>query len=306
MRSNRLAPSTTSLAGRWAASACAALVVLAATGSAQSTRALTVTTTENPGNPGAFTLDFGDLGFSARGNITTTNYELSVDPIQGTARFVSYLQHVEPLTLPGGFSTGPITVEVVPDSSTGTYDPYTRTFSTSEMYAVSFTEDLSLFGLTSPVLLPSTSGGELVVDPVTGGQVSMDWSGVGQLGNPADPSNPFTFTYTCASNTVFPSTPESAVGLALIPGVVGLQLPPAIELQLVSALNDSLAHIQQGSTARAVRDLRGFLAKVNVLKGRLLSVADADALVAATTQTIALFGPGRLSDASTPGGRTVR
>lgn len=306
MRTNRFERASSSLAGRWAASTCAALVALAAAGSAQSTRSLAIATTENPGNPGAFTLDFGDLGFSARGNITTTNYELSVDPIQGTARFVSYLQHVEPLTLPGGISTGDITVEIVEGSSHGTYDPFTRTFSTSEMYAVSFTEDLSPFGLSSPVLLPSSSAGDLVLDPLTGGQVSMDWNGVGQLGNPQDPSSPFTFTYTCASNTVFPSTPESAVGLALIPGVVDLHLPQAIELELVALLDEALRFIQQGKSAAAVKDLRGFIVKVNVLKGRLLSNEDADGLVAAATQTIALFGGGRLSGASTLGGRTVR
>src|SRR6185503_20871590 len=110
-------------------SACAALVVLAATASAQSApaRPLSIVTNENPAAPGAFTLNFGDVGIEARGNITSTNYELSVDPVQGTARFVRYLQHVQPLALPGGISTGDITVEVVAGSSTGSFDASTRT-----------------------------------------------------------------------------------------------------------------------------------------------------------------------------------
>ena len=103
--------------------ASAALVGLAAAASAQSHASpLSIVTNEDPAEPGAFTLDFGDLGVAARGNITSTNYELNIDTVQGTAHFVSYLQHVEPLTLPGGFSTGDITVQIVDGSSSGSFD----------------------------------------------------------------------------------------------------------------------------------------------------------------------------------------
>ena len=116
-------------------SACAALVVLAAAASAQlaHARPFSIVTHENPAEPGEFTLTFGGLGLNAASHITSTNYELSIDPIHGSARFVSYLQHVQPLALPGGISTGDITVEIVGGSSSGSFDPLTRTFTTSDL-----------------------------------------------------------------------------------------------------------------------------------------------------------------------------
>jgi len=279
-------------------SACAALVVLAATASAQSApaRPLSIVTNENPAAPGAFTLNFGDVGIEARGNITSTNYELSVDPVQGTARFVRYLQHVQPLALPGGISTGDITVEVVAGSSTGSFDASTRTFTTSEMYAVHFTGDLSAFGLTSPVLLPSSSSGVVAVDPVEGGGVTMDWIGSGELSNPFDPSNPLTFNYRCAVNTVFSATPANVVGLALVPDVVSLQLPQGIERRLVAKLEHSLAQIQRGDESRVVHSLRAFIHQVELLSGRAIQATDADNLITVASQTIDLidFAPVRI------------
>jgi len=290
--------STAAAKGRWTVSACAALVGLAAVASAQAapTRPLSIVTNENAAEPGAFTLDFGDLGLVTRSSITSTTYELRVDTVHRTARFVSYLQHVEPLILPGGLSTGDITVEVVDGSSSGLYDPLTHTFTTSEVYAVHFTGDLSAFGLTSPVLLPSSSTGELVVDPVAGGEVRMDWDGVGQLANPFDPTSPLTFTYRCAVNTLFPPTPANVVGLALTPQVLSLELPGFVEESLVALLDESLAQIQRGNKGAAVQSLRAFIRKVNVLRGFLiLSEADAAGLVTLATQTIDLFGLGRLT-----------
>lgn len=283
--------------------ACAALVGLAAAASAQSThvRPLSIVTHENAAEPGAFTLDFGDLGLQARSNITSTTYELSIDTAHGTARFVSYLQHVEPLILPGGLSTGDITVEIVDGSSTGSFDPLTRTFTTSEMYAVHFTGDLSAFGLTSPVLLPSSSVGELIVDPIQGGEVSMDWSGTGQLSNPFDPSTPLTFTYVCAVNTQFPPTPQDVIGLALTPEVLSLQLPQSIERSLLDLLDEALAQIQRGQRSRAVQSLRTLIRKVDALRGWVIEEADATNLVTGTLATIRLIGLGRLSE-STPRG----
>jgi len=304
MRPHGQKRSTAAAAGRWTMSACAALLGLAAAASAQSAhgRPLSIVTDEDAAEPGAFTLDFGDIGIVARSNITSTHYELNVDVAHGTAHFVSYLQHVQPLALPGGISTGDITVEVVAGSSTGTFDPITATFTTSETYAVHFTGDLSAFGLTSPVLLPSASTGELVVDPVEGGEVRMDWNGSGQLSNPFDPSGPpLSFTYACAVNTLFPATPANVISLALTPDVLGLHLPQSIELRLLGLLDESLAQIQRGNKARAIQNLQAFIRKVDVLSGLVIDEADADQLIARAAGTIDLFGLGRFKNLA-PGG----
>ncbi len=301
MRPNGKKRSTATATGRSTMSACAVLVGLAAAASAQSSGPVSIVTNEDPASPGAFTLDFGALGFIASSNITSTNYELSIDPVDGTARFVSYLQHVQPLVLPGGISTGDITVEVVQGSSSGAFDPLTRTFTTSEMYAVHFTGDLTAFGLTSPVLLPSSSTGELAVDPVAGGEVAMDWSGSGELANPFDPSNPLLFNYHCVVNSVFSATPENVIVLALTPDVLHLQLPQGIELSLVLLLNQSLAQIQGGNEARAVQNLLVFIRRVEVLGGRVIEEAEADKLVIAAWETIDLIGPFGISGFA-PGG----
>jgi len=271
--------------------ACAALVGLPATATAQAghARPLSVVTSEDPAQPGAFTLNFGDLGFVASSSISTTDYELSLDTAQGTAGFVSYLQHVQPLMLPGGISTGDITVEIVSGSSSGSFDPLTRTFATSELYAIHFTGDLSAFGLTSPVLLPSSSSGELAID-LAGGSVTMDWNGSGELFNPFDPSNPLTFTYQCAVNTLFPATPANLVGLSLTPEVLGLQLPQGIERKLVARLDRALAQIQRGNDPRAVHSLQVFIDQVERLSSTVIDPIDAASLVAGAWEVIELIG----------------
>ena len=279
-------------------SASVALLGLAAAASAQlqTAQPLSVVTTEDPAAPGAFTLSFGGLGLTTSSHITSTTYELRLDPFQGTAHFESYLQHVQPLILPGGFSTGDITVEIVPGSSAGTFDAQSRIFTTSEFYAVSFTGDLSAFGLTSPVFLPSSSTGLVALDPEAGGMVGMDWTGAGELANPFDPANPLTFTYACAVNTVFPADAPNVVGLALVPDVLGLALPRDVERSLVGLLDQALARIQDGQRARAVQSLLAFAGKVGVLSGRLIDPSEAAQLVTLATQAIDLLGSGRLSD----------
>jgi hypothetical protein len=257
-----------------------------------------VITSEDPAQPGAFSLNFGELGGVASSNITSTNYELSVDPVGGTARFVSYRQQVEPLILPGGFSTGDITVEVVEGSSTGSFDPITGQFTTSELYAVHFTGDLSAFGLTSPVLLPSSSDGALTLDAVAGGEVKMNWNGRGELANPFDPLTPLSFTYICEVNTVFAPTAANVVGLALTPDVISLQLPEGIERSLVIKLDTSLAMIERGAEGSAVRTLRAFIQQVAVLSGRTIPEADADSLIVGATETINLLRLGGTSAAA--------
>jgi hypothetical protein len=305
MSSNRKKRATAAATGRLTMSACAALIGLAAAASAQA-RPLSIVTNENPAEPGAFTLSFGDLGLEARSNITSTNYELSVDAVHGTAHFVSYLQHVQPLTLPGGLSTGDIIVTVVPGSSSGSFDPITRTFTTSEMYEIAFSGDLSAFGLESPVQLPSTSIGQLAVDLLDGGEVTMDWDGAGLLSNPFDPSTPLSFTYRCAVNTVFDSTPENVVGLVLVPDVVSLSLPEHVERSLVAMLDRSLALIQIGKAARAVHSLRAFIEKVDVLSGSVIEESDAANLIAVASATIDRIGPGRTTAVAPSGPRQAK
>lgn len=290
MRPNGMKRSTAAPTGRLVLSACA-LVGFAAAASAQTDRALSIVTNEDPAQPGAFTLNFGGIGLLASSHISNTNYELSVDPIRGSARFVRYLQHVEPLILPGGFSTGDITVEVVDGSSSGSFDSLTRTFTTTEMYAVHFTGDLSAFGLTSPVLLPSTSSGLVAVDALAGGAVTMDWNGNGQLANPFDPTAPaLTFSYRCAVNTLFAPDPENVVGLDLVPEVVSLQLSPGNQLRLLSRLDQSLAQIQLGSDPRAVHSLQSFIRQVDLMSPRVIAAAEADSLVNGAEEAIDLFG----------------
>jgi len=74
--------------------------------------------TDDPSQPSSFTLDFGG-GYSSTAAITSTNYVLAIDQAAGTAQFVRYRQQVQPLDL-FGFSTGDITVTIVPGSSSGT------------------------------------------------------------------------------------------------------------------------------------------------------------------------------------------
>ncbi|MBI4717582.1 MAG: hypothetical protein HY763_07240 [Planctomycetes bacterium] len=162
--------------------------------------ALTATQAQSPAS--TFTLDFGQFGGVASANISSTEYELEIDPAAGTARFQSYLQHVEPLILPDGsptgVSTGDITVEII-QSLGGTFDRATGTFLTDDVYAVHFTGDLSMFGITSPFILPSTSAGSVAFDAVNTGTTSMAWVGDGLL-------SVIPFHYACTVSGVFSST----------------------------------------------------------------------------------------------------
>ncbi|MCG3128586.1 MAG: hypothetical protein CHACPFDD_03475 [Phycisphaerae bacterium] len=150
-----------------------------------------------------FTLDFGDVGGTSEAQISQTQFVLQFDAAAGTARFVDYDQQIEPLLLFGMFDTGDITVTIVPGSSSGTYNPATGEFTTTEYYEIAFEGDLSMFGLTSPVVLPSTSSGVVTFETPGTGRIRQAWAGEGELGNPNDPENPISFTYTCNVNTVF-------------------------------------------------------------------------------------------------------
>lgn len=198
---------------RWSArriGLVSAVSILVGLGTARSAAAQAVLFAEDdPAADNSFTLDFGEAGGVASANITTTTFTLRIDEAAHQARFASYSQRVEPLILPGGFSTGNIYVEIVPGSSSGTYDPATQDFSTSEQYAIYFDGDLSLFGLTSPVVLPSASNGTVDLFTDHSGAIALQWHGVGQLQNPQDPQNPIVFTYTCSVNTQFQLNAEA-------------------------------------------------------------------------------------------------
>ena len=75
----------------------------------------------NPTVPSAFALDFGAFGRSI-GHISFMDIELEIDADTGEARFERYYQEVDPLTLPGGISTGNLTIEILAGSSSGTYN----------------------------------------------------------------------------------------------------------------------------------------------------------------------------------------
>lgn len=148
-----------------------------------------------------FTLSFPpEFGGDTTAVIVDTHFQLEVAGDTGRARLLTYDQQIDPLILPGGFSTGDITVRVVPGSSIGTYDEASGIYQTAELYEISFTEDLSMFGLTSPVILPGESVGTISQGDNT---IETNWDGEGQLENPFEPGSFISFTYLCQVNTVF-------------------------------------------------------------------------------------------------------
>lgn len=138
--------------------------------------------------PNFFTLDFGD-GTPRTAQISDTTYDLRLDELSGEARFVSYLQFIDPIEIPiapgVALSTGDITVEIVPgsgDPAGSTYDAKTGEFATAETYRISFTGDLSPIGFFSPVDLPSNSTGTVAYDNTgTAGSIGQDWEGSVEL-----------------------------------------------------------------------------------------------------------------------------
>ena len=142
-----------------------------------------------------FTLSFGP-GVDRQALISRTDFTLEVDSATGIARFRDYSQDIDSLELPGGIPTGAIHVAVAPGTSSGTFTG--STFNTTETYNISFANDLSIFGLTSPVGLPGNSGGTVSNLTDGAGRIDLAWSGIGQLQNPADPGNPIVFGYNCS------------------------------------------------------------------------------------------------------------
>lgn len=233
----------------------------------------------DPTLPSSFALDFGAQGGVSSANIAVTDIQFEVDADQGTARFVDYYQEVEPLALPGGYSTGSMTIEIVGESSIGWYDQLTGEFNTEDTYAIHFEGDLSAFGLESPVLLQSSSAGIVTVSPGSDGQVSMDWFGEGVLANPFDPQQWLEFTYTCSVAAAFTPEPVTFVRLALVPDVLNLELPYGSERHLTAKLDVTVNHLDNGREWSAVRTLNAFTNSVAAMSGKHLDHADAEALI---------------------------
>jgi hypothetical protein len=181
-----------------------------------------------------FGLDFGDGSGFRDVNITQTDFRMRLDqsgpPSAWTARFDSYVQSVPALELPdgqgGSLSTGALTVEIVPGSSSGTLTENqdgTFEFSTTDTYQISFAGDLSAIGFFSPVVLSSTTTG--LITPDAGrtvglnGNVNIGWTGLQELG-----ATGIMLSYRCdvAATYVGAVIPEPTSLALLAGGVVGV------------------------------------------------------------------------------------
>jgi len=272
------------------AKGCAALVLAGVlSGSRASADPIALLAGQVPSPASSFSLDFGAFGGVSSALISQTDFALEVDADLGTAQFTQYQQSVAPLVLPGGFSTGNIRVEVVPGSSTGTLDVLSGEFTTSEQYAIHFDGDLGVFGLTSPVVLPSTSSGTVTLTAQTGGSVIMAWTGTSQLPNPFDLTTYIPFSYTCSVTAAFAPEPVTLLQLAMIPQIVNLGFPAGIESSLLTKLDTALDSVLAGRNRSAASTLNAFVNQIEAQRGRKVSDADADGLISDAEATIALL-----------------
>ncbi|RIK65735.1 MAG: hypothetical protein DCC65_12065 [Planctomycetota bacterium] len=190
----------------------AALVVFSAAGTAQA-GLVSLFATQNQDLESSFTLDFGEFGGPRSALISQTEFQLDLNPDAApglSAAFASYSQSADPLALPNPFggddlSTGPLTISIE-ESYGGTYNSLTGQVTTSDLYRIEFTGDLSSLGIFSPVLLPGTSTGLVTFNGPNSGDIALNWSGTHTIGG-------LSFNYVCATNTTF--TPEPA-SLALL------------------------------------------------------------------------------------------
>lgn len=226
----------------------------------------------------SFDLDFGVAqGGVSSALISRTEMELEIDGLAGTARFVSYDQDIDALTLPGGLSTGAIRVQIVPDSSTGTYNRATGAFVTNELYSIEFAGDLSAYGLFSPVILPSQSVGAVDLESSTVGRVTMNWAG----SNIANQDIPIDFSYICSVFASFSATAASYVEIEMVPLVSSVPMP--LQGTLMTYLNSAIASFALPDVRSGVNSLRTFILKVQRTLG-----SGGTELVAAANTAIAL------------------
>lgn len=158
-------------------------------------------TQQDPAVQSFFSIDFGPMGGVAEAEVADTQFLLKLDHVSDSAAFLRYHQHVDPLILPGGISTGDITVTVVPGTSRGKLHS-DGTFETEEDYSIAFTGDLRPYGLTSPVILPSKSNGTIRFETTNTGRIELIWNGEGELANPFNPGVPIPFSYQCRVDTL--------------------------------------------------------------------------------------------------------
>lgn len=250
---------------------------------------IAVVATQTPNPASSFSLDFGDYGGIASAQISQTDFALEIDADLGTAQFTQYQQFVDPLLLFGAFDTGNIRVEVVPGSSTGTLNVLTGEFTTQELYDVYFDGNLGALGLTSPVRLPSTSEGILSLSALSGGEVTMAWTGTYQLPNPSIPGTFVSFRYTCAVQAAFAPEAATLLDLALIPNVINLNIPRSLETNLLSILDKTLNLMNSGRELKAATTLGSFISLVESQRGLMISDADANALVSDAEAAIELL-----------------
>jgi hypothetical protein len=225
--------------------------------------------------------------------------ELQVDSETGTARFAHYYQEVDALTLPGGLSTGNLTIEILEGSSTGTYDYLTGEFTTSETYLVYFEGDLSAFGLESPVAMPGESLGTVQFDG-TDGAIILDWDGAGMLMNPFSPGEYIDFSYFCTLNAQFAPDAITLVELALVPTVENLSLAIAVEDDLLTRLAAVEAALDAGDQLLAWVRLRAFGTTVASYAGNEIAQDDADYLIGLTDAIADMIYPGVFADVIRP------
>lgn len=229
-----------------------------------------------------FTLDFGQGGV-AQALISSTQFELEVDGPSGTARFLSYEQNVGSLSLPGGIETGAIHVQIVPGSSAGTYNRATGEFATDELYSIEFENDLSAFGLVSPVVLPSQSLGAVDVESTTLGRVTMNWQG--QVLN--SPSIPFDFNYICTLFATFSTTGASYIEAEMMPMLLAASMPEGLRSTLITYLDAAIASYNAFDVRTGSDWLHTFIFKLRRFPANVAQ-ADANNLVAAANAAMAL------------------
>jgi len=237
--------------------------------------------------PSSFTLNFEGFGQPESAQISQTQFDLELDPDTGAARFTHYTQQIDAITLPGGISTGNLTVELLSVTSAGSFDDLSGQFETSEMYRISFDGDLTPYGLSSPVDLPSASLGTIALSAAEGGRVTLLWDGVHILNSPF---GPISLRYTCDLAAAFAPDALSLVRLSLIPQVTNLELPGRLENDLLTRLDAALDYINADRNGAAVAELQGFIRQVERRRDQDLTDAEADALVADARAAIAKLG----------------
>jgi hypothetical protein len=237
----------------------------------------------------SFALIFGGQGGVASALISRTDFELEIDGPAGTARFLNYDQDIDALTLPGPtgpLSTGAIRVQIVPGSSTGTYNRATGEFETNELYNIEFDGNLIALGLVSPVILPSQSVGVVDLANTTVGRVTMNWAG--------NATFPFDFSYICTLFATFSATPASYIETALVPLVAGTTMPATLRTTLMSYLDSAITALNAGNVRGGVRSLSTFILKVRSSVPGSISQVDALVLVSVAEQAIAFAQNPRL------------